>query len=117
MATTGMDMNNSTEEKVDTSAHSINGGNMDSDKTDHDTTGLADPGPSHNEDGIVEEFPTGFKLYAVLGSLVMSMLLVRLFRFHARREENLMTLLLSRPHSTWYGFQPCSRTELGQDTD
>ncbi|KAL9065555.1 MAG: hypothetical protein Q9161_008159 [Pseudevernia consocians] len=51
---------------------------MDTEKTDHDTAGLADSGPSHNEDGIVEEFPTGFKLYAVLGSLVMSMLLASL---------------------------------------
>ena len=94
-------MDNSTEEKTDTSRRTANGGNMDTEKTDHDTAGLADSGPSHNEDGIAEEFPTGFKLYAVLGSLVMSMLLVRLTRFHARREENLMTLLLSRPHSTW----------------
>ncbi|CAF9943528.1 MAG: hypothetical protein ALECFALPRED_000547 [Alectoria fallacina] len=70
-----MDMDNSTEEKIDTSRHTVSGGNMDTEKTDHDTAGLADSGPSHNEDGIVEEFPTGFKLYAVLGSLVMSMLL------------------------------------------
>lgn len=71
-------MDNSTEEKIDTSRHTVNGGNMDTEKTDHDTAGLADSGPSHNEDGIVEEFPTGFKLYAVLGSLVMSMLLASL---------------------------------------
>ena len=96
-----MDMNNSIEEKIDTSGHTVNGGNMDSDKTDYETAGLADPGPSRNEDGIAEEYPTGFKLYAILGSLVMSMLLVRLTRFHARPEESLLTLVLSRPHSTW----------------
>ena len=82
-----MDMNNSTEEKIDTSGHTMDGGNVDSDKTDHEAAGLADRGPSHNEDRIVEEYPTGFKLYAILGSLVMSMLLVSLTRFHARREE------------------------------
>lgn len=96
-----MDMNNSTESKLDISGATINDGIMDSDKTNHEMAGLADPGPSHNKNGIVEEYPNGFKLYAILGSLVMSMLLVRLFRFHAGWEPNLMTLLLSRPHSTW----------------
>ena len=88
-----MENKNSIEEKMDTSGHNINDGRMDSDKTDYDTAGLADPGPPRNQDGIVEEYPTGFKLYAVLGSLVMSMLLVRLTRFHARWEEHFVDLV------------------------
>ncbi len=79
-----MDANNSTAEKVE--GVTVNGGNMDRDKTDHETAGLADPEPFRNPDGIVEEYPTGFKLYAILGSLVMSMLLVRLF--HSKSERS-----------------------------
>lgn len=96
-----MNMNNSTESKLEISGATINDGIMDSDKTNHEMAGLADPGPSHNKNGIVEEYPNGLELYAILGSLVMSMLLVRLFRFHAGWEQNLMNLLLSRLHSTW----------------
>ena len=77
-----MNFNSSTAEKVE--GETVNHGNMDSDKTEYETSGLADPERSRNPDGIVEEHPTGFKLYAILGSLVMSMLLVRLL--HSKSE-------------------------------
>ncbi len=93
-----METNNSTTEKVEDVT--VSGGNVDSDKTDHETAGLADPEQFRNPDVIVEEYPTGFKLYAILGSLVMSMLLVSLFRFQVGKEQNLITRVLSRPHST-----------------
>ena len=87
-----MDTNNNIKEDMDTSAYAVNSGNMDSDEIDHDTAGLADPGPSHDKGGIVEEIPSGFRLHSILGSLVMSLLLVELTHFHARREKNLMIL-------------------------
>ena len=80
-----MDTNNNTAEKVE--GVTVNSGNVDSDKSDHETAGLADPGSSRNPDGIVEEYPAGFKLYAILGSLVMSMLLVRLLQSKSERRK------------------------------
>ena len=86
-----MDMNHSITEKVDMNGESVNGDNMHGDRMnremDENVAVIANSGASSDGNGVVKEYPTGFRLCGVLGSLVMSMLLVRKLHFHIRREN------------------------------